>query len=416
MEEGKIFKRIVLSVFCLFLLIVLTGEALAIGQEKGMIRREDNVFLDFLFNQTGTIYYKGKLEKNKVPVEWDKLYPAADFSEEKGDSPEVEKFLLDFSNDKINAYKERISGKTERESLFFRMAQKVKGLSEDVMGFNDTYYEFGTVEKAAIKKEANEIVEINNFCREEQIDFLYLNPGTENFGNEKAVDTINNNTDAFIKELAQKDVPAIDMRQVFLENHLTSEQMFFRTNSHWKSTSGLYVANVILEYLNENAKGAIFKTDDLREENFKTGKILPVYTSERYEYYVPVQSDKFHLVIPDKEIDIRGDFEEVFLNQNPEEIFYDIAECYETWTRTNDSVSRTYNETMKSGKKLLLISDSFSWCVTPYLSIATKEVDTIYLPEFNGSVRNYIAQTNPDAVVFSYTPKRIGNDLFFEMK
>jgi hypothetical protein len=73
-------------------------------------------------------------------------------------------------------------------------------------------------------------------------------------------------------------------------------------------------------------------------------------------------------------------------------------------------------------KKILLLQDSFSHYSTSFLACDMGAVDTIYLPAFSGSVRSYIEQTKPDAVVLMYAEGNIdpidwsGHSSFFDLR
>jgi hypothetical protein len=56
---------------------------------------------------------------------------------------------------------------------------------------------------------------------------------------------------------------------------------------------------------------------------------------------------------------------------------------------------------------MLIIRDSFSAPLIPYLAVDIEYVDCMYLKSFDGSVREYIRQTKPDIVLVAYYPPNI---------
>ena len=68
----------------------------------------------------------------------------------------------------------------------------------------------------------------------------------------------------------------------------------------------------------------------------------------------------------------------------------------------HSSVIRTENMNISEGKKFLLIRDSFSGCVVPFVALGVKHVDAVDLRTFSGSIRSYIASEKPDAVAVMY--------------
>lgn len=58
-------------------------------------------------------------------------------------------------------------------------------------------------------------------------------------------------------------------------------------------------------------------------------------------------------------------------------------------------------------KKLLILSDSFGWFLNTYLACDIGETHMINLMTFDGSIRTYIEQMKPDAVMVLYCEKNI---------
>lgn len=83
--------------------------------------------------------------------------------------------------------------------------------------------------------------------------------------------------------------------------------------------------------------------------------------------------------------------------------------AYECARARNDALVhiRNLNVPDNSEKKILMLQDSFSWYSTSFLACDIGAVDTIHPSVFSGSVRNYIAQTRPNAVVLMYCERNI---------
>ncbi|MBO6137385.1 MAG: hypothetical protein J6O71_02120, partial [Lachnospiraceae bacterium] len=70
----------------------------------------------------------------------------------------------------------------------------------------------------------------------------------------------------------------------------------------------------------------------------------------------------------------------------------------------NDALTTTLNNSPKDneGKSILLIHDSFDFYLSTYLAGDVERIDRIQLSGFKGSLRTYIENNPPDAVVIMY--------------
>jgi len=85
------------------------------------------------------------------------------------------------------------------------------------------------------------------------------------------------------------------------------------------------------------------------------------------------------------------------------------SRMYDAWRVRNDALVEIDNlqPDHNEDKKILLLYDSFSWPMMSYLATDIAEIDAIHVPEFTGSLRTYIEQTQPDLVIMLVTPKNI---------
>lgn len=404
MKNSSFYRKFVTVILCIFVLIAMAGEMI-IGEYTDSLEGRSWLESEML-NHANMIIYKGEQKRQTTYIDWNLEYPKPETSHV---SAQNENTLLERYEGYVNNIKNAIDGMTTRKSPCYRWANSAVCQFEKILYFDRTYYEFDVATNEQIAYETNEIIELNNFCHERGIDFIYCNPGTENGSAVHRLDTINYNTNRFLQILENADVFVFDVREEFRKDGLDAREMWFYTDSHWKSTTGFYVAQKIVEQLNEEY-GYNFEMSQLSADVYETTIWEPRYGKELYEYYVPIQDQEFNLIIPEVQIDVRGDFYEVFVNVDQRYELFDITECYWTWSRVNDDISYTYNRSTSNNNRVLLIADSFSWSVTPYLSQCIYEVDTLYLGGFNASIEKYIEETEPDAVIFMCTPKRIGND------
>jgi hypothetical protein len=79
-------------------------------------------------------------------------------------------------------------------------------------------------------------------------------------------------------------------------------------------------------------------------------------------------------------------------------------------------VITVHNKLVHDGKKILLVKDSFAEVVSPFLSLGVEELHILDLRYFNGSIKSYVAQQQPDMVVVMYNPSVIDYTKYPEYK
>jgi LmbE family N-acetylglucosaminyl deacetylase len=69
------------------------------------------------------------------------------------------------------------------------------------------------------------------------------------------------------------------------------------------------------------------------------------------------------------------------------------------------------NQLTADEHKILIISDSFGDCMISCLALVEKNVDSIDLRYFNGSLKAYIEDSQPDIVMIMYNPQAIAGNI-----
>ena len=80
---------------------------------------------------------------------------------------------------------------------------------------------------------------------------------------------------------------------------------------------------------------------------------------------------------------------------------------YAAYNHADRPLIKIRNRLNTDGKKLMVIHDSFSNCVIPFLALAIHDVDAIDLRHFTGSLKRYIEENKPDVLAVMYTPSQI---------
>lgn len=123
---------------------------------------------------------------------------------------------------------------------------------------------------------------------------------------------------------------------------------------------------------------------------------------------------KYEYNIPPKQIVKQGTYEEALL-------FYDYfgKDYYNDdptriYTGDNYSLSIIKNELAENDIHILLIRDSFSRVVAPFLASTCKEIHIIDLRTFDESVTEYINKNDIDICIVLYNPSTMVRSDFYE--
>lgn len=277
---------------------------------------------------------------------------------------------------------------------------------------------------------ANHLEELNNFLEEKEIPMLYvqapskidpINPGLP----PGVKDSTNDNIDNLLKELSAKDIDYLDLRQFIIDEYDNYEDAFYKTDHHWKTTTAFRGARILIEYMNKNGYTSIDESK-IATENFEVetyekyflgsqGKkvTLAVAEPEDYQLMIPKYDTNFTIRIPEREINIQGDFKNTLLDyRHLQKIDYYNENCYASFMNRNDVYCKIVNhDEGVEEKKILLIKDSYSTPLIPYLALGVREIDAIYELLFDGSIQTYIEETQPDMVIVMYSSTSMSSDV-----
>lgn len=227
-------------------------------------------------------------------------------------------------------------------------------------------------------------------------------------------------------ELAEEIIDALegaglevmDSRDVLNNSGYPLEELLMYTDQHWSSKAALVMAGEIAGYL--EAQGVPVQADNLDMENFETQTFEDNFLGK---YGQRVGASNSHLddmtaFWPSYETDIRritrrgntleadvqGSFKDVAIRwekfENDKNCNYS-TESYKAYGLT-EGEEFYINENVAEGK-ILVIKDSFGASVNSFLSLCAHEVRGIDLRHCSGTLEDYLAEYQPDAVVYVYS-------------
>ena len=282
-----------------------------------------------------------------------------------------------------------------------------------------TYSEFDT--KSAVSK----VAELRDVCMENGADFVYvaypskLMLSDEEY--EKAYNIKCNNgalRSSFLSGLSGEGVNVLDMGKELTDAGYTYKDIFYKTDHHWTTRCGFFAAGKMATYVNEEF-GVATKLENLEEDKFSFEDYQNLWLGEMGREYSQSWADvldDYAVIKPTYETHLEytrpgietkeGDFS-VLLD---EELVKGKIDLYETSLHyaffpgaSPFELANIRNIDYPDGPRVLLIKDSFSVCVTPFLSLACGQLDTWDLRGTPGSLYEGIQNGNYDVVILAYT-------------
>ncbi len=414
---------------CLLLLILLMLSVFLRMFTRAVLIKHgiSNAFTDAVNFDAPTLKYMDENEE----IDWQQLYPFSepDLAEQTGSSESSghsAAHLMNYLQDKINPYV------TDCLVGYHQMTEWAKRFEKLIQWNFTSYAEYnGIIEIAdgyltgitpVFDTEAlqRSVCALSEDCRARGIDFLYVQTPNKICPREDAslsgtVDYSNRNFDELLSGLSDSGTAILDLRDVLHEQDLEHHSLFYRTDHHWRCEAGLWAAQELLGYLQEHASlhcdPSVLDSRNFVAEEYpdwflgSQGKkvTLARATPEDFSLLLPLQKTSLHYQIPEEKLDLYGDFSVTYDRSQLETIDYYNGNPYNTFNYGDQALIRIENEQMPDGAKVLLLHDSFGDCVLSFMSLGVGRLDAIDLRFFTGSLKAYIEQEAPDAVIVMYS-------------
>ncbi len=391
--------------------------------------------------------------KIREPIDWNALYPydankdteMTDMSET-ADDPVDAGFVNRYEN-AVNEVKKDIGNYVEDYHPWRTYMKWISGTydmlvmgkkpalaKENIYVARDKYlytYSAATSDRnysdGDIEYLAETVADFYAFLKDRKIGFIYAAASSKPcpFEDSSACSTdekVVSNKYRFLRELKKRKIPEFDLSELMPHDPDEWYKLYYETDMHWNDRGGLWASGVLAKYLNDNAGFSfdldLFKTDsyfeDTREKYYRGGTARSVspleWKREPLTRFVPKFETSYAVMrySEDGVEERHGDLIEVFFNNDvydelgslPERDVYSGIRGDHRFVE-NDDLYTIVNSAAPDNKdkKILMLRDSYTSYVIPYLSADVGEVDLIYMPKFTGSIRKYIEETEPDAVI-----------------
>lgn len=363
-------------------------------------------------------------------IAWEKEYPFTDTNT-------VQKVTLPTKiiESKVAAVKHKIGVWTESYLLGYRSVVETGRRFEVIAGWNlpnpksmnvligDGIWSF-YYPRYDVSQGAASITDLAQCVNEIGADFLYVQAPfkVDKYGDfpvNGCMDFTNQNCDDLLMQLQARGVATMDLRDVlyyWVQLEQTSyHDFFYRTDHHWKPETALRVAKVVGNRLEEYG---IPVDDRYYTLKYFDIEVLPKYflgsqgrratlaraQAEDFSVLHPIFDTTIKLSVPAKNITDMGNFEILYDRSCIEKRDFYNKNPYAMYGYGDTAVMDIENMLLPpTDKKVLLIKDSFGDTLAPFLSLGIRNLMTLDVRHFTGSVKNYISKQKPDVVILMYT-------------
>lgn len=284
---------------------------------------------------------------------------------------------------------------------------------------------------------AEEVIGLDKFVKDQGLNFMYIQlpckaytdeimpPGTHTYGYA--------DSDELISQLKENDVDVLDLREEIDREGFDIPPLFFNTDHHWKPSTALWAADIISTKFAETIDGYYYDPEIYNVNNYEKkiyedwflgslGRRTGVFFGglDDFETLIPTFSTDFSLYTesqtdgtPKKK---SGPFSESLMKLSildKKDFFSPMT--YFTYMGTEYRLSDITNNMAENNKKILIIRDSFSCTLLPYLSLSAGEITAIdmrYHSELK--IKEYIKDNDFDAVVIAYNPSMFREEGAFD--
>ena len=238
------------------------------------------------------------------------------------------------------------------------------------------------------------------------------------------MDFSNQNADKFHALLDDAGVNVCDLRKLLHQDGMNHHEAFFKTDHHWKPETGLWVSRRILQILRDDY-GWDMKPDILNPNNFEyviypewflgsQGKkfMLSRTKPDDFTMIYPKYDTNIRFELPALSLDNTGDFSITYnMSQLASGDYYNTS-SYGAYSHGGGAVVKITNFLAENDKKVLLIRDSYSDVVIPFIAMGVKYVEAVDLRHMTGSIRRYIEANKPDMVIVMYSVDVVGGSVW----
>lgn len=335
----------------------------------------------------------------------------------------------------------------DRDHLFIQLyggVQRVSGrrLIQDMVEGNSVaklstgalnFVALGTLSQPGedVKARARNTAVFADALEEEGIPFLYVAaPQKIQRGIQLLPEGLKENgnayCDAYLAELEQLGVDFFDLRPLFESNGIYSS-WFFNTDHHWKPEAAFFAWQHLAKLM-DDSYGFVTPSRFTDPSNWNKTVLEDYFLGSQGKRVGSLYGgvDDFTIYTPKFDTELTyasqtGGFERSGpFNQSvcfPERVAerdWFGGNPYTYYSGGDYSLATMTNYKNPNGPKIVLLRESFSCALAPFLALSCSELTTIDLRTFSGDMMETIREIDPDLVITLYTASTTGLDNMFE--
>ncbi len=232
--------------------------------------------------------------------------------------------------------------------------------------------------------------------------------------------------------LRRHGVPGIDLTEEMWTEDTVPSDLFYRTDHHWTAESGMRGAGIICGKMKE-LYGFPYHEEVFREDYYhKTvyedwylgsygAEVGPLYAgADDFSVFSPKEETDFTFEALDYNglwVNRKGSFDGALTDRSLIGKKRSLStRCYYTYIGSNYGICTIVNRRSEGTEKILLIRDSFSDVLLPFMSMNYREVTAIdprYYPF--GTIKEYLDGHDVDAVIMVTGPQTAFNKEFTQL-
>lgn len=219
------------------------------------------------------------------------------------------------------------------------------------------------------------------------------------------------NEDEALDMIAEKsEVEYIDLRDV-LSDH-SSEYIYYRTDHHWTSLGAFYAYQYWKGNFSADKRNvdiADYEVQDVSKAFYGTNfskAMLSSIKPDTMQKFVLKNGGSYHMDIYETSGEKTKSFDSLY-----DESYLKVKDKYSYYISGNNPVTIIKNEGADgSGKRALVVKDSFAHCFIPFLADDYDEIVVVDMRYYRTGLGKLIEEKQIDDVLFLYNVLNLSND------